>query len=102
MNSQTEQKINFDCSPNDMHLIACIVSRVVEMTKEKNIPVDHVTVAMDLLACHCNGCPLKLQSLLMTSDSELMDDIGGIGKNINRSNGKLNDSYRPIYAVNSH
>lgn len=93
----TEQ-INFKCSPEDGALIGLIVKRGIEMGREFNVPLDHLTMAMDITACHCNGTPLKLLQMLMSDPSDFSHDLLGITRFIDRKTGKLCGGFVPRFA----
>lgn len=62
--------------------------------------VDRLSTMMDLEACHCNGCPLDLISLLEAAgDADLAHDVAGITRHLNRETGRLEDYFRPRYAA---
>jgi hypothetical protein len=54
---------------------------------------------MDLNACHCNGCPLNLRGLLEADESDLLHDLAGIRRHLDRRSGKLGDCFSPRYAT---
>lgn len=55
--------------------------------------------AMDITACHLNGCPLKLDALLDADGFNFAHDVFGIRQHINRETGKLQDFFLPRYAA---
>ncbi len=55
--------------------------------------------AMDIQACHTNGCCLKLVDLLRAKDGDFLHDVCGINQHIDRDTGKLQDCFLPRYAV---
>ncbi len=58
-----------------------------------------LTLTMDLTACHCNGCPLRLIELSDAKDGDFIHDVGGISRHINRDTGELGDCFVPRYAL---
>jgi hypothetical protein len=91
--------INFSCSIEDKRLIGQILAKGIAMAKEYNVEIDHVLVSMDITACHCNGCPLKLYQFLLSSPMDFAHDFCRIGLNIDRKTGKLMNGWRPLFAV---
>ncbi len=75
-----------------------IADRAIAMAKEFGVKYDKLTALMDVSACHCNGCPLKLQELLNADDANFAHDVFGIRANINRETGKLENCFLPRYA----
>jgi hypothetical protein len=63
--------------------------------------VDRLSTMMDLEACHCNGCPLDLTGLLEAAgDADLVHDVAGISRHLNRQTGVLVNHFHPRYAAN--
>jgi hypothetical protein len=60
--------------------------------------VHRMTVLMDLEACHSNGCPLDLAGLLAARTVDLVHDVAGISRYLNRETGKLEQGFCPRYA----
>lgn len=56
-------------------------------------------VLMDLEACHSNGCPLDLASLLIADDPHFYHDVMGIVGQLDRTTGKLPEHWRPRHAL---
>lgn len=86
--------INWLATKEEYRLISMIINRAVEL----NIISYQKTkreLGMDIVACHCNGCPLDLQKLLLASDFEFQHDVRGISYNIDRETGKLDNCFVP-------
>lgn len=81
--------VKFNCSKADSALIDLIAKRAVAFGVENAIDVDHETIAMDLSACHCNGCPLDLVKLLTAPDVHFGHDVFGIRRFMNRETGRI-------------
>ena len=63
-------------------------------------PIDVRSAYMDLEACHCNGCPLRLQDMLAEEHFDsLIHDVSGIIGTIDRTTGKLTNHFLPRFAV---
>lgn len=63
-----------------------------------NTDVDEQDIQMDLEACHCNGCPLRLDDMVQADDFNLMHDISGINVHLNHDTGKLEGWFLPRFA----
>ncbi len=88
-----------DASRDEVLLIAKIVDRVSSIVGN-DIPLDRMSLMMDIEACHCNGCPLDLVSLHEAArDYDLIHDVMGIRRHLNRETGQLEDLFRPRYAT---
>lgn len=57
--------------------------------------------AMDITACHVNGCPLDLERLLNADDFNFSHDIFGINRHLNHETGKLENHFRPRHCQRS-
>jgi hypothetical protein len=54
--------------------------------------------AMDVMATHSSGCPLRLQELLDADAFNFAHDIAGIRRHLNRKTGELLDCFLPRFA----
>lgn len=70
-----------------------IASKVLRILRERNpdATADLATIAMDMAVIHTHGRPLRLASMMFTSDRELLEDVVMIGKHVDRYTGKLPD-----------
>jgi hypothetical protein len=66
--------------------------------KVKPVPALHFIV-MDLTATHSNGCPLRLAELLEATDANLLHDVAGIRRHLNRDTGQLGGCFLPRYSA---
>lgn len=94
--------LSFDVSPHEAAIIGQIVQRAIYNAHCAAVKLDHVQIAMDVTACHCNGTPIKLLQLLMADNSDFDRDIIGIGRNINRENGQLMNSFKLRFSEGKH
>ena len=92
-----EVLLNWDITPDDMRLIQAIVERGIAMWKAQGIQLDPLRAAMDISACHANGCPLELMRFLMSDSTDFVSDFSGIGMHIDNRSGKLVNDYKPIF-----
>lgn len=95
-------QVKFDVNPSEAKLITAIAERYAEVMKEhaKVTMTDEAVLSlrMDLTACHCNGCQLRLADLLAAAEFDLAHDVGGIRNCMDRTTGKLNGGFLPRYA----
>lgn len=90
--TQTQERINWKISLQDAKTIGSIVDRAKRELKHVG---DALSLEMDLIACHNNGCPLKLDALLKFPPFDFAHDIYGIRNHINRKNGKIENCFLP-------
>ncbi|NHO33307.1 hypothetical protein GOB85_12520 [Acetobacter sp. LMG 1636] len=69
---------------------ACLLSQDVD-------DID-LEIEMDLIATHSNGCPLDLERLYEADDFNLLHDVIGIRRHLDRSTGKLTDHFLPRFS----
>lgn len=91
--------IDFNATAADHDLIAQIAARAVDVA---TLPIERLTVEMDLTACHLNGCPLNLPALLDADAADFSHDIMGINRHLDRNNGKLRDCFLPRFAAKTN
>lgn len=89
--------MKWKATPEDAKLIGEIALRAWSLLTNKRKSQDLERIAEDLTACHLNGCPLRLTSMLWSSDHDLMHDVTLIFKRIDRRTGKLTGDELPIY-----
>jgi hypothetical protein len=92
--------IQFDVAPLETAAILEIVARMQSLTKAVGAPMrcSRLELAMDLTACHANGCPLDLGALLQAPDADFAHDVWGIRRHLDRDTGQLGDGFYPRYA----
>lgn len=83
----------------NMAQIKRIAERADVLMKKSGKPFDRrrtvMDTVMDLDACNSNGCPLDFDKLEKFDDFNLMHDVLGIARHIDRKTGKLNDHFWP-------
>ena len=89
---------SFKIPKSDAALIAKIVRRA-ESLLTPDIEINPTELAMDLTACHANGCPMDFARLLEAPDADFIHDVLGIRKHINRKTGNLQDCFVPRCAL---
>lgn len=88
--------INWKCSNEDFDLILAVALRVEQ--EMPDYPYKRSTLLMDLQACHGNGCPLHLAQMVHGDLFDLLHDVLGIRRHINRDTGKLEGCFVPRFA----
>lgn len=81
-----------------MELEAQIARRAGSLAALAGVNYPILDAVMDIDACHCNGCPLRLQDLLAADEGNFSHDAFGIRANIDRTTGKLQNCFHPRYA----
>lgn len=87
--------VSFDVSDEDAALISTIVDRIEAIVEAQDGVLDRLSTAMDLTACHANGCPLDLPKLAAADNFNLAHDVFGIARHLDRKTGKLRDYFDP-------
>lgn len=90
-------EISWDVGREEVHIISEIAARAVALAKRHGVAYPKMTAVMDLMACHANGCPLRLRDLLAADDGNFAHDVFGIRDHINRDTGALGDCFLPRF-----
>lgn len=91
--------VSFKTSKCEAEMIGRIVTRAFELCKTSDIKCSRTDWAMDITACHCNGCVLDLAKLAESPDADFGHDVFGIRKFLDRSTGKLTGNFDPRCAA---
>lgn len=91
--------VSFDVTLADRLLIKSIVSRFIKHMKGIGARPDRMGLTMDITATHANGNPLRLAALLSADDFNLLHDVFGIQKHLDRTTGKLGNCFRPRFSA---
>jgi hypothetical protein len=81
-----------------------IAKFAVSRAKELGVNYTLQDAEMDITAVHLNDCPLKLEEMAENAvegaqyESDLIHDVFGIRRHINRETGKLEDCFCPRFA----
>lgn len=88
----------FTATDDERAIIERIAKRAVAIYyKHGDTDVDELDIQMDLEACHCNGCPLRLADMEQADDFNLMHDVTGINAHLNHDTGKLERFFLPRF-----
>jgi hypothetical protein len=90
-----------EITTSEQKTIMAIVKRYCDVVGDA-LELRPISIMLDLKAVHSNGCPLDLDALLAAPrDSDLIHDVAGIGRYLNRETGKLEEGFTPRYARSS-
>ncbi len=92
------QQISFDVSEYDETLISDIADRAFDLIRKHGGQVSKLDTIMDLTAVHANGNPLRLEDLLAADDFNLLHDVCGIERHLNRKTGQLENHFSPRFS----
>lgn len=95
--------VNLNCSKEESRLAAAIANRAVAVLRRHGERIPRgmsIDTQMDIIAVHLNDCSLRLPELAKSSDDfNLLHDVLGIRKHLDRATGKLGDCFVPRYAA---
>ena len=91
-------QINWNITKKDLEIVNKIVRRIHQLHPHR---FDHMSIQMDITACHCNGNPLKLAELLEADTFNFNHDIFGINEHVCRETGKLLNCFVPRFTKQS-
>ena len=97
--AKTYYVVSFDTTQEDAATILKIAQRAVGMFQRREQAPTVQSVAMDVTACHANGCPLRLLDLLMADSFNFAHDVFGIARHIDRDTGKLGGHFSPRFSA---
>lgn len=94
--------VKFDATDDELALVKQIVERAkaggwAKGPKSPKHWYEPLTMEMDLLGTHANGCPMDFAAMLAAEDFHFLHDVAGIAKHINRRTGKLGDCFMPRF-----
>ena len=88
-------KKNWDATREEMDLVDQIIIRahgLIALDAEESL-----SLRMDIIATHLNGCPLRLLELLIADEDDFLNDVVGIGNNMDRNTGTLANGFLPKF-----
>ena len=77
------------------------VTNIVNRARTRFPELDEISLQMDIVATHANGCPLDLDRLLKSDDFNFYHDVLGIYHNIDCMTGRLVNLFRPRFSRRS-
>ena len=93
-----KNEVSFKSTKKEDILISKIAKRAKFMLKSQyNIEIDLQSTMMDLTAVNANGCPIDFERMATASIHDVIHDVMGISKNINRETGKLENCFLPRF-----
>lgn len=91
----------FTATLEERAIIASIAHRAADIMERSLAPDRHmgvIHIMMYLEACHCNGCPLRLNDMEHASQFDLMHDILGLRNHLDTRTGKLEGCFLPRFS----
>lgn len=83
---------------SDLNTISKIVTRAAQMYQRYGIKCDNLSLMMDITTVHSNR-PLRLEELAEADDFNLMHDVSGIAKYLDRTTGQLTHGFLPRFTA---
>lgn len=90
--------LNWCTTKRDAWLIQGIVQRAEALVVATGSGFDRLAATMDIVACHLNGNPLRLEEFFQADDFNFLHDFGGIRRHIDRESGQLRDCFVPRFS----
>ena len=90
-------EVSFEVPEGALDVIGQIVDRAKSLGCKH--PFDRTSAVMDLCATHANGCPMNFEKLRAADDFNLLHDVAGIYRHMDRGTGKLTNFFRPRCAL---
>lgn len=92
------KKLSFECPEPERKLARKIARRARALLLGLGVDRPALDIDMDVVATHCNGNPLRLEDLLGADDFNLLHDISGIARHLNRETGRIENHFRPRFS----
>lgn len=90
--------VHFTEDPVARALIGKIASRAAGLYAKHGEDADVLGIVMDLSAAHVT-CPLRLADMVEADDFNLMHDVSGINRHLDRDTGRLTGCFRPRFSA---
>ena len=91
--------ISFHTTKDELEIITKIAQRADREIYGAHVIQTISDTIMDIIACHANGCPLKLEALLAADNFNVAHDVAGIRRHIDCTTGKLLGGFLPRFSV---
>lgn len=96
---RTLAEVQFTQDQKQRATITEIARRARSLCAKRQVKIGtQLDVEMDIAAAHSNGNPLRLKALLAADEFNLMHDVLGIIRHIDRRTGRLGDFFCPRYS----
>lgn len=96
--ARKQDEVSFDCPADERKTARAIARRARDLLLSMGTDRDALDIDMDIVATHCNGNPLRLKELLAADDFNLLHDVSGIARHLNRETGKLENHFSPRFS----
>lgn len=92
--------VSFAATAQERTLVELIAKRVIKQHEElfHHCYEDRESLEMDLLATHANGNPMDFERLLDADPFNLLHDVVGIYRHLDRTTGQLNNCFCPRFS----
>jgi hypothetical protein len=91
------RSVSFKITKADAALARVIARRARELYLAHKVDRDLTDIIMDLTATSANGCPMDFERLAVADNFNLMHDVGGIARHLDRETGKLGNHFSPRF-----
>jgi len=92
-----KKPLPFDEYASNAAIILKIAKRASKILSEQGVMRSTMDIAMDLTACHVST-PLRLEDLLSADDFNLIHDVLGIFRHLNRNTGRIDGNFLPRFS----
>lgn len=89
--------VSFDATPAEQKAAHRVAIRARGLYVQHGHDRALLEIEMDLLATHANGCHLDFERMESADDFNLMHDVGGIYRHIDRETGRLTGCFLPRF-----
>lgn len=89
--------VSFKVTKRESQLIRKIMRRFRMVMEDSGEIFPWIEYEMSLTACHANGTPIKLVELSLASDFDVMHDVCGIHRHIDKATGEIRDCFVPRF-----
>jgi hypothetical protein len=90
---------SFAVSQHELPFIHAIVKRAVREGLVGPKSDDKMSLEMDLMATHANGCPIDFKRFAEADSFNFAHDVYGIMRHIDRRTGYLGNHFTPRFAA---
>lgn len=91
--------LSLQVSDDTAFVFVAIANRASNLYADNGAERSALNIYLDLVATHANGCKLEAKRLYDADDFNLMHDIAGINRHLDRETGKLGGCFLPRFAA---